>query len=536
MTSPVGPDGRPGRPGLWNRGPVWPGRRKFRLLGLVIAVGVAVVVAGIGDLPAAAKVARAESTKLHTVGSQIVDGHDKPFEIKAVNWFGMETPNCAPHGLWQISLDSGMAQIAKFGFNAIRLPYSNQCIEQSTQVSGVDANTNPGLQNMTPLQVMDAVISSAARHGLRIILDRHRPDSGSQSELWYTSAYPESAWIADWVMLARRYAANPDVIGADLHNEPHGNACWGCGDASRDWAAAATRGGDAVLRADPHLLILVEGVEHPANEPSTWWGGGLSDAAAHPIALTVPHQLVYSPHDYPASIYQQAWFSEADYPSNLAGVWNRNFGFLQTENVAPVMLGEFGTKLETTSDRQWLTKIVGYLKSNRMSFAYWSFNPNSGDTGGLVKDDWVTPQAAKLAALSPLLGSGSALPPIAVPNPPPSGSAPTKPAPGAPISPRPTVGRAAANWTLQSAWNAGYVANFVVTAKNAVSGWSISWSDPGASSIANAWGMACSVSDARIHCHGVEWGASIAAGSSVHVGLQVNGDGAAPVNPGITLG
>jgi endoglucanase len=62
-----------------------------------------------------------------------------------------------------------------------------------------------------------------------VILDRHRPDSGSQSELWYTSRYSEARWIADWQMLARRYAGNTTVIGADLHNEPHGPATWGDG-------------------------------------------------------------------------------------------------------------------------------------------------------------------------------------------------------------------------------------------------------------------------------------------------------------------
>ena len=39
-----------------------------------------------------------------------------------------------------------------------------------------------------------------------------------------------------------------------------------------------------------------------------------------------------------------------------------------------------------------------YLDQNKISFAYWSFNPNSGDTGGLVGDDWSTPQRAKLDA------------------------------------------------------------------------------------------------------------------------------------------
>ena len=30
-----------------------------------------------------------------------------------------------------------------------------------------------------------------------------------------------------------------------------------------------------------------------------------------------------------------------------------------------------------------MTSIVSYLATNRMSYAYWSFNPNSGITGGL---------------------------------------------------------------------------------------------------------------------------------------------------------
>ncbi len=120
------------------------------------------------------------------------------------------------------------------------------------------------------------------------------------------------------------------------------------------------------------------------------------------------HQLVYSPHDYPASIYPQTWFSAPNYPANLPSVWDAHFGYLQKQNVAPVLLGEFGTKLETASDRSWLAAMVKYLNTTEMSFAYWSFNPNSGDTGGLVQDDWTTPQTAKLAALKPLLGSPTA--------------------------------------------------------------------------------------------------------------------------------
>src|ERR1700712_1497523 len=237
-------------------------------------------------------------------------------------------------------------------------------------------------------------------------------------------------------MLARRYATTPTVIGADLHNEPHGSACWGCADRTRDWAAAATRAGNATLAANPKWLILVEGVERANDGSTSWWGGNLRDAATRPIALSVPGRLVYSPHDYPRSVYPQSWFAAANYPANLPGVWDRNWGFLARSGTAPVLLGEFGTKLTDGSDKQWLTSMVDYLRSTGISYAYWSFNPNSGDTGGLVKDDWQTPETAKLIALRPVLGTAPVTTPPVIPAPsaPPAGTAPATPKPALPVA------------------------------------------------------------------------------------------------------
>ncbi len=339
---------------------------------------------------------------LHTDGATIRTAEGRPYVIKAAAWFGMETPSCAPHGLWKIGLDDGLDRIASFGFTTVRLPFSNECLHAGT-TTGIDAAKNPELVGISPLRLMDRVVARAQAHGLTVILDRHRPDSSSQSPLWYTTRVPESDWIADWRMLAARYADDPTVIGADLHNEPHGEACWGCGDSRRDWAAAATRAGNAVLAENPRLLVIIEGVEHQGNGFGTWWGGGLADVRAHPVRLSVPDRVVYSPHDYPSSLHPQPWFGDPTYPANLPGQWDRSWGYLVTENIAPVLLGEFGTRLQTTSDRQWLTSLVDYLGEHRMSFAYWSFNPNSGDTGGLVGDDWTTPQQAKLDVLRPLL-------------------------------------------------------------------------------------------------------------------------------------
>ncbi|MEK8107495.1 hypothetical protein NKG94_24555 [Micromonospora sp. M12] len=38
-----------------------------------------------------------------------------------------------------------------------------------------------------------------------------------------------------------------------------------------------------------------------------------------------------------------------------------------------------------------------------MSFTYWSWNPNSGDTGGIALDDWTNINTAKQAILQPYL-------------------------------------------------------------------------------------------------------------------------------------
>ena len=138
----------------------------------------------------------------------------------------METSGCAPHGLWQISLDDGLAQIASFGFTTIRLPFSNECLH-ATSTTGIDARANPDLVELSPLPLMDRVIARARAHGLTVILDRHRPDSSSQSALWYTAGVSEQQWIEDWRMLAARYVDEPTVIGVDLHNEPHGRRLLG---------------------------------------------------------------------------------------------------------------------------------------------------------------------------------------------------------------------------------------------------------------------------------------------------------------------
>lgn len=402
----------------------------------------------------------------HTSGTQILDANNQPVRIAGINWFGFETTTYAPHGLWSRNYKDMLDQIASLGYNTIRLPYSNQLFDAGSTPNGIDFSKNPDLQGLNGLQIMDKIIGYASQIGLHIILDHHRPDSGAQSALWYTSAYPESRWISDWQMLARHYEDNPMVIGADLDNEPHIPACWGCGDPAVDWRLAAERGGDAILSVNPNWLIFVEGVDCYGPGGSTnelqcyWWGGNLQGVSSYPVQLTVPNRLVYSAHDYPSTVYGRSWFNAPDYPNNLSSVWDTYWGYIYKNGIAPVWVGEFGSRLQSSSDQQWLSTLVSYLGTGAggINWTFWCWNPDSSDTGGILNDDWTTVNTTKQKYLTPIefpLNGSTPTPSASTPAPtPPVGSSPTPvitPTPSQSPTPVATPG----NLSLQAYYKVG---------------------------------------------------------------------------------
>ncbi|HXM54137.1 MAG TPA: cellulase family glycosylhydrolase [Candidatus Dormibacteraeota bacterium] len=390
----------------------------------------------------------------HTSGNLILDANNQPVRIAGINWFGFETANFTVHGLWTRDYKDMLNQIKSLGYNTIRLPYTNQDFVAGTMPNSIDFSSgkNTDLQGLNPLGVMDKIVAYAGQIGLKIFLDRHRPDSSQQTALWYTSAVPESKWISDWVMLAQHYAGNPTIVGADLHNEPHDPACWGCGDTTIDWRLAAERAGNAILAANPNWLIIVEGIQ-TVNGQSYWWGGNLAAAGANPVRLNVANRLVYSPHDYPIDVADQPWFHDATFPNNMPGIWGSTWGYLRVGGTAPVLLGEFGTRLANTIDQQWYSTMISYLGStsangaNDFSWTYWSWNPNSGDTGGILADDWLTVNTNKdtpLNAIKFSLSGSSTTTPTPTPTSTPTPSGPPTPTPTPTAPPPPPSGSAKA--------------------------------------------------------------------------------------------
>jgi endoglucanase len=454
----------------------------------------------------------------HAAGSQLVDATGAPVRMTGVNWFGAETANYTFHGLWTRNYQDMVNQVAGLGYNTLRVPYSDQLLDPGSTPNSIDLAKNPDLAGLSGLQILDKVINYAGTKGLRVVLDRHRPDSGAQSPLWYTAQYPESRWIADWTMLAQRYRGNTTVIGADLHNEPHsvgsGGACWGCGDTARDWRLAAERAGNAILAANADWLIIVEGIDcvsGTGNPQCGWWGGNLSAAGQFPVRLSVPDKLVYSAHEYATSVFHQAWFDDPTFPANLPALWDHFWGYLERQHIAPVLLGEFGTTLQDPKDRVWLENLMRYLGTGPtgIDFTFWSLNPNSGDTGGILNDDWTTVNTAKQSILQPYLI-------------PPTGGGGTPPPPPPPAA-------CAVTYRVDSSWPTGF--NATVTLKDtgtaALANWVLTWTAPAGVQLGNGWNATVSQSGQTVTAVAPSWAPTLAAGASWAIGLTSGGPSAA---------
>ncbi len=394
-------------------------RTNFRPFPSMFWFGLAFVLLAIAGvtLPSQNPVDAANTTviqvPLSTKGSKIVDSTGRPVLLRGVNWFGIESELHAPHGLWKRDYKEMLAQIKSLGYNVIRLPYGVQSLRASN-VSGIDFSigSNQELQGKSPLEVMDAIVQEAGRQGLLILLDSHHLNDQRIPELWYGDGFTEADWIDTWKMLATRYRNQANIIGADLKNEPHGKASWGTNDRATDWRLAAERCGNAIQAINPNWLIVVEGVENnvPGQKLKThWMGANLEGVARFPVRLSRPNKLVYSPHEYGQGVYNQPWFSERSFPNNLYSRWETGWNYIATKKIAPIFIGEFGGRQSDNASKEgiWQRTLVDFVRKKDLSFSYWSWNPNSKDTGGILQDDWLSVEAPKQELLQGLVIANS---------------------------------------------------------------------------------------------------------------------------------
>ncbi len=139
--------------------------------------------------------------------------------------------------------------IAELGFNFVRLPMDYRCY------------TAPGdwLQfKEDVLREIDQAVAFGEKYGIHVCLNLHRAPGfcinppAEAKDLW-KDADAQEAFIAHWVMFARRYRhVPPERLSFNLLNEPTRNT-------RESYLAVNQRTIEAIQRADPQRLIIVDG-------------------------------------------------------------------------------------------------------------------------------------------------------------------------------------------------------------------------------------------------------------------------------------
>lgn len=356
---------------------------------------------------------------LSVKGSKIVDKNGKEVWLTGCNWFGYNTGTNTFDGLWACDLNTSIASIADHGFNLLRVPISSELIKNWSNGNYPTANfnqaTNSYLVGMNSLEIFDYVVGQCRANGLKIMIDIHcaKTDAmGHNKPLWTDGDISEKDYLDTLAWMAKRYKNDDTIIAFDLENEPHGKpnesprAKWDNSKDSDNWKYVAEKAANSVLKQNPNVLVMVEGIEiYPidtkknGNFSSTnsadyyfnWWGGNLRGVKDNPIDLgKYQNKLVYSPHDYGPAVYQQPWFKSGyNYNSLYKDCWHDNWFYIQEDGIAPLLIGEWGGYM-TEPNLTWMTHLRKFIKTNKINHTFWCFNANSGDTGGLVKDDFVT--------------------------------------------------------------------------------------------------------------------------------------------------
>lgn len=369
---------------------------------------------------------------LHTQGNQIVDKDGNAVWLTGANWFGFNATERTFHGLWSVNLESTLQTLADRGINILRVPISTELLWEWRNgvfsIPGINGSTNSALIGKTDLQVFDRFLEVARDIGMKVMIDVHSAEadnSGHFAPLWYKNAITPEIFYESWEWVTERYKDNDTIIAMDIENEPHGKpwadqeyAKWDGSTDVNNFKDACETASNRILAINPNMLVLCEGIESYPRDGvtwegasagteffNTWWGGNLRGVRDHPIDLGANQdQLVYSPHDYGPLVFRQPWFYDGFNRETLQqDAWNDNWLFIHDENIAPLLIGEWGGFLDGGDNQKWMEALRDQIVDDRLHHTFWAVNPNSGDTGGLLMNDWITIDEAKYAILKPAL-------------------------------------------------------------------------------------------------------------------------------------
>lgn len=401
---------------------------------------------------------------MHTSGSQILDINNNPVRIAAVTWTGMHLRHGFLRGLDQVNYQTTMADMARLGFNAIRIPLCDAAVLNNDSITGINYTVNPTLQGLAYMEVLDAIVNYAGTFKMRIILASHSNEGmldvtpnaslGQKNGIWYDSGgasdntdgnghagnITDALFTQMWQLLANRYKGKTAILGYDIRWAPNaaGNVSpgtqWGDG-SNTDILAMYTSVGNAIQAVDSNPLIICAG---PLDYANGAYEGDLRQVVSKPVTLTTANKVVYAIQSFPNEVTNEG--IGQDVGSVYVSRSNTEWGYCISNNVAPVMVCGSGDAMTTAAAKSWGDTFVSYLNgtadsgirfANNQQAISWCWNQWSVSTAttpdyGLLSA-WTSPsirteQATYITQLWPLTA------PNPVPAPPPPAPPPTPPA------------------------------------------------------------------------------------------------------------
>jgi hypothetical protein len=219
---------------------------------------------------------------------------------------------------------------------------------------------------------VDEIVRDAEAAGLDVILDLHWSDRGN---LGVTTTGKQNADdsaqqpMADvnskqfWIEVATKYKGDGHVL-FEMYNEPT-DIPWDV------WLHGGPFAGFTVVgMQDLYDAIRGVGADNVVIAGGLHWAYNLSAVGSAPIT---GYNVMYATHPY----------NKMD---NSPSTWESSFGYLATNDIAPVIATEFGD-FSAQCTGAWNQQLISFADMHRISWTAWAWFP-SGCKFPSIIEDW----------------------------------------------------------------------------------------------------------------------------------------------------
>ena len=239
---------------------------------------------------------------------------------------------------------------------------------------------------------IDQAIFFAESAGLDVILDLHWSDRGDSTVTTLggtndTAGSSTQQQMADansvvfWSQVADKYKGDGHVF-FELYNEPNGIS-WDV------WLNGGTVAGfTAVGMQKLYDTVRATGAQNLVIAGGTSWAFDLSGVAGHRIN---GYNILYATHPYKSNDSQ--------------GQWPGSFGYLAQQNIAPVIITEFGDNRSKICTGDWDQALTAYAATLQISWTAWAWYPGDPCQFPALISDWSHTETVQGTAIHDALAS-----------------------------------------------------------------------------------------------------------------------------------